>query len=74
MLVATIVAARWIIRRFHVSRTLPAMISMGMLAIGLLLAAGIGPQAQREQVSETEGSLVGFEAHADRECWRRKAF
>ena len=37
------------------------------------LAAGIGPQAQREQVSETEGSLdskpiVGFKSDTDREC------
>jgi hypothetical protein len=41
MLVATIVATRWVIRRFHVSRTLPATISMGILAIGLLLPAEI---------------------------------
>ena len=41
MLVAMIVAARWVIRRFHVSRTLPATISMGILAIGLLLPAEI---------------------------------
>src|SRR6202035_5866082 len=43
------------------------------------LSARIGPQAQREQVGETEGSLdvlpvVGLESHADRECCRRKAF
>jgi len=31
MLIAMIVAARWVIRRFHVSRTLPATISMGIL-------------------------------------------
>jgi hypothetical protein len=37
MLVAMIVAARWVIRRFHVSRTLPATISMGIVAIRLLL-------------------------------------
>jgi len=41
MLVAMIVAARWVIRRFHVSRTLPATISMGVVAIGLLLPAEI---------------------------------
>jgi hypothetical protein len=41
MLVAMIVAARWVIRRFHVSRTLPATISMGIVAIGLLLPAEI---------------------------------
>jgi hypothetical protein len=41
MLVAMIVAARWVIRRFHVSRTLPATISMGIVAIGLLFPAEI---------------------------------
>jgi hypothetical protein len=41
MLVAMIVAARWIIRRFHVARTLPATISMGIVAIGLPLPAEI---------------------------------
>jgi len=41
MLLAMIVAARWVIRRFHVSRTLPATISMGIVAIGLLLPAEI---------------------------------
>jgi hypothetical protein len=41
MLVAMIVAAQWVIRRFHVSRTLPATISMGLIAIGLLFPAEI---------------------------------
>ena len=41
ILVAMIVAARWVIQRFHVSRTLPATISMGIVAIGLLLPAEI---------------------------------
>ena len=41
MLIAMMVAARWVIRRFHVSRTLPATISMGIVAIGLLLPAEI---------------------------------
>jgi hypothetical protein len=36
-----IVAAQWVIRRFHVSRTLPATISMGLIAIGLLFPAEI---------------------------------
>jgi hypothetical protein len=31
MLLAMIVAARWVIRRFHVSRTLPVTISMGLI-------------------------------------------
>ena len=41
MLIAMIVAARWVIRRFHVSRTLPVTISMGIVAIGLLFPAEI---------------------------------
>jgi hypothetical protein len=41
MLIAMVVAARWVIRRFHVPRTLPAMISMGLVALGLLLPAEI---------------------------------
>ena len=41
MLIAMIVSARWVIRRFHVSRTLPTTISMGIVAIGLLLPAEI---------------------------------
>jgi endonuclease/exonuclease/phosphatase (EEP) superfamily protein YafD len=41
MLIAMVVAARWVIRRFHVPRTLPAMISMGLIAIGLLFPAEI---------------------------------
>jgi hypothetical protein len=34
-------AARWVIRRFDVPRTLPATISMGLIAIGLLFPAEI---------------------------------
>src|SRR6266446_9685465 len=41
MLVAMIVAAQWVIRRFHVPRTLPATISMGIVAIGLRFPAEI---------------------------------
>ena|SRR5438132_3834812 len=41
MLMAMIVAARWVIRRFDVPRTLPATISMGLIAIGLLFPAEI---------------------------------
>jgi len=42
------------------------------------LSARIGPQAQREQIGEAEGSLdpepvIGFKSNADRECCRRKA-
>ena len=41
ILIAMIVAARWVIRRFRVPRTLPATISMGLVALGLLLPAEI---------------------------------
>ena len=41
LLIAMIVAARWVIRRVHVPRTLPATISMGLIAIGLLFPAEI---------------------------------
>ena len=41
MLIAMIVAARWVIQRFDVPRTLPATISMGLIAIGLLFPAEI---------------------------------
>jgi hypothetical protein len=41
MLIAMIVAAGWVIRRFHVPRTLPATISMGLVALGLLVPAEI---------------------------------
>ena len=41
MLIAMIVAARWVIRRFDVPRTLLATIAMGLIAIGLLFPAEI---------------------------------
>jgi hypothetical protein len=41
MLIAMIAASRWIIRRFHMPRTLPATLSMGLIAIGLLFPAEI---------------------------------
>jgi hypothetical protein len=41
MLIAMIVSARWVIRRLDVPRTLPATISMGLIAIGLLFPAEI---------------------------------
>ena len=42
MLIAMIVAARWVVRWFEVPHTLPAMISMGLVALGLLVPAEIG--------------------------------
>jgi len=41
MLIAMIAAARWVIRRFKVSHTLSATISMGLIAIGLLVPTEI---------------------------------
>jgi hypothetical protein len=41
MLIAMIVAARWVVRWFEVPHTLPAMISMGLVALGLLVPAEI---------------------------------
>jgi hypothetical protein len=41
MLIAMTVAARWVIRWFEVPRTLPATISIGLIAIGLLFPAEI---------------------------------
>jgi hypothetical protein len=39
MLIAMIVAARWVIRRFEVPQTLSDTLSIGLIAIGLLLPA-----------------------------------
>src|ERR1700745_2868426 len=41
MLIAMIVAARWVIRRFEVPQTLSATLSIGLIAIGLLFPAEI---------------------------------
>jgi hypothetical protein len=39
MLIAMAVAARWVIRRFHVKPTFGSTISMGLLALGILVPA-----------------------------------
>src|SRR5712672_2302328 len=41
MLIAMIVAARWVIRRFNLPQALGATLSMGLIAIGLLFPAEI---------------------------------
>src|SRR5438128_2441694 len=41
MLIAMMVAAIWVTRQFDLPRTLPATISMGLIAIGLLSPAEI---------------------------------
>ena len=41
MLIAMVAAARWVIRRFEVPQTTPATISIGLVALGLLIPAEI---------------------------------
>ena len=41
ILIAMIVAARWVIRRFNVPQVLGATLSMGLIATGLLFPAEI---------------------------------
>ena len=41
MLIAMVVAARWVIRRFEVPQTTPATIAIGLVALGLLIPAEI---------------------------------
>jgi hypothetical protein len=59
MLIAMIVAARWIIRRLDVPRTLPATVSMGLIAIGLLFPAEIAGVVWVRSLSLQE-YLAGF--------------
>jgi hypothetical protein len=39
MLMAMAVSARWVIRRFHVKQTFGSTISMGLVALGILVPA-----------------------------------
>ena len=41
MLIAMIISARWVIRRFDLPRTLRTTISMGLVAVGILAVAEI---------------------------------
>jgi flagellar biogenesis protein FliO len=41
MLIAMIISARWVIRRFDVSRALGTTISMGLAVVGILAVAEI---------------------------------
>src|SRR6266478_4062356 len=41
MLIAMIISARWVIRRFDVSLAFRTTVSMGVVALGLLIAAEI---------------------------------
>jgi hypothetical protein len=60
MLIAMIISARWVIRRFDVSRALGTTISMGLVAVGILAVAEIAGVlwARRLSLQEYLGSLV----------------
>ena len=60
MLIAMIISARWVIRRFDVRGTLRATISMGLLAVGILTVAEIAGVLWVRQLSLQEylGSLA----------------
>jgi hypothetical protein len=61
MLIAMIVAARWVIRRFHVPSTLPATIPVGMVALGLLLPAEIAGVLWLRRLSMREYLILPLE-------------
>jgi hypothetical protein len=60
MLIAMIISARWVIRRFDVSRALGTTISMGLVAVGILAVAEIAGVfwVRRLSLQEYLGSLV----------------
>jgi len=60
MLIAMIISARWVIRRFEVPETLRATISMGLVAVGILTVAEIAGVlwVRRLSLQEYLGSLV----------------
>jgi hypothetical protein len=60
MLIAMIVAARWVIRRFSVPQTFGATMSMGLVALGILLPAEIAGVVwvRRLSLHEYVASLV----------------
>jgi hypothetical protein len=60
MLIAMIISARWVIRRFDVSRTLNATILVGLAALGILAVAEIAGVLllRRLSLQEYLGSLV----------------
>src|ERR1700758_3031529 len=59
MLMAMIIAARWVIRRFDVPRMFSATISMGLIAIGLLFPAEIAGVLWVRHLS-LQGYLASF--------------
>jgi hypothetical protein len=60
MLIAMIISARWVIRRFDVPGTLRTTISMGLVAVGILTVAEIAGVLWVRQLSLQEylGSLA----------------
>jgi hypothetical protein len=60
MLIAMIISARWVIRRFDVPGTLRTTISMGLVAVGILTVAEIAGVlwVRRLSLQEYLGSLV----------------
>jgi len=72
MLIAMIVAARWVIRRFDMPRTLGTTLSMGLIAIGLLFPAeiagviwvrGVSPQEYLASFVTDPGSRLTAHVH-----------
>jgi hypothetical protein len=60
MLIAMIISARWVIRRFDVPGTLHTTISMGLVAVGILTVAEIAGVlwVRRLSLQEYLGSLA----------------
>jgi hypothetical protein len=54
MLVASVMAARWAIRRFTIAAPASGRLAMGLLALGLLLAAEVGLAAALRDASPVE--------------------
>ena len=72
MLIAMIVAARWVIRRFDMPRTLGTTLSMGLIAIGLPFPAeiagviwvrGLSPQEYLASFVTDPGSRLTAHVH-----------
>ena len=59
MLVAMAVSARWVIRRFHVRPTFGSTISMGLVALGILVPAELAGVAWVRDLS-LPGYLASF--------------
>ena len=60
MLIAMIISARWVIRRFNVPRTFGTTIRIGLVAVGILIVAELAGVVwvRRLSLQEYLGSLV----------------